>query len=468
MKMFFKNVSYSLFSNISNMLLGIVAVLVFPKFIGVDGYGYYQLFIFYSSIMIITAFGWGEGYYLQIGGKKYTELDKNQESAHFWMMTIAQTIVYVLILVFILLSASESDKRLVYILSCVWAFGSNPRYFLKLVLQATNSIRKYAVVTITERLISIVLTFTLICFGYRNYVMLLVLEVIGRYISLAFAVYFCRDAVFVKPTFSIERIKEVRGYIISGFMVLFASLSSTLIIGVVRLGIENYWSITEFSKVSLTISISNLALQCINAIAVVMFPTLRRMQEDRQRKIYPAINTLLMLLIFAMLIFYNPAAKILSLWLPKYSDSIKYAAILLPMCVYECKNAVLVVTYIKARRCEKILLWSNLIALIASCLCTGVFIYGMHSIELAMLSIFVVLMLRCNISEHWLNKTLQVTLWKDTILEMMMCVAFIISNWYMGIYGFGVYIVCYLTYLFIFKRVDLHKACEMMHIKQIM
>ena len=467
MNTFFKNVSYSLISNVSNMLLGIVAVLVFPKFIGVDEYGYYQLFIFYSSIMIITAFGWGEGYYLQIGGKKYLELDKEQESAHFWMMTIIQTAVYFLILLFILLLSNDSDKRLVYILACVWAFGSNPRYFLKLVLQATNSIRKYAVVTITERLISIVLTFALICFGYRDYVMLLVLEVIGRYASLAFAVYFCRDAVFVKPRFSIERFKEIRRYIACGFMVLFASLSSTLIIGLVRLGIENYWSITEFSKVSLAISISNLALQCISAIAVVMFPTLRRMQTQRQREVYPAINTLLMVLIFAVLIFYNPAARLLALWLPEYSDSIKYAAILLPMCVYECKNAVLVVTYIKTLRCEKILLWSNLIALSASCVCTAIFVYGIHNIELTMVSIFVILMLRSNISEHWLNKKLKVNIRKDTILELLMCVAFIICNWFLGIYGVGIYGLCYFAYLFAFKRVDLHGAFNLLRKKQI-
>ena len=461
MKTFLKNISYSLVSNLSNMILGIIAILVFPKFIGVDGYGYYQLFIFYSTIMIITALGWGEGYYLRIGGKKYEELDKEQESTHFWMMTIIQTVIYALILLVVLLQSNESDKRLVYILSCVWAFGSNPRYFLKLVLQATNSIRKYAIVTITERLISILLTLVLIALGYRNYVMLLLLEVIGRYVSLAFALYFCRDALLIKPRFTLERFREIRKFILSGSMLLFASLSSTLIIGVVRLGIENFWSITEFSKVSLTISISNLALQCINAIAIVMFPTLRRMKSERQREVYPEINTLLMVGIFAALVFYNPAAKLLELWLPQYADSIKYAAILLPMCVYECKNAVLVVTYIKTLRCEKILLWSNLVALAASCLCTMIFIYGLHSIELAMLSIFVVLMFRCNISEYWLNKTLKISLGKDRILEMILCVVFIAGNWYMGMHGVYPYIVCYFVYLFAFKRRDLMRAMRL-------
>lgn len=466
MSTFLKNVSYSLVSNVSNMLLGIIAVLVFPKFIGVEGYGYYQLFIFYSSIMIITALGWSDGYYLEIGGKKYSELDKRQESAHFWLLTISQTLIYLAILAFVIFTTSENDKRFVYILSCIWAFGSNPRYFLKLVLQATNSIKKYAVVTITERLISILITLILILLGYRNYTMLIILEVIGRYMSLAFAIHYCRDAVLAKPKFSRELFREVKGCVLSGFMVLFATISSTLIIGVVRLGIEDYWDIAMFSKISLTISISNLAMQCINAIAIVMFPTLRRIDAERQRSLYPRINTFLMVGVFTCLIFYNPAAKLLGLWLPNYKDSIRYAAILLPMCVYECKNAVLVVSYIKTLRREKILLWSNLLALIASCICTGIFVYNLHNIELAVFSIFFVLMLRCNISEYWLNKTLHIPLWKDTVLEMVMCFVFIISNWYMGTVGVGLYILCFGIYLFLFKRSDLTAATQLVCRKQ--
>lgn len=461
MNLFFKNVSYSLVSNVSNMILGIISVIIFPKFIGVEGFGYYQLFIFYSSIMIISALGWGEGYYLEIGGKKYSELDKEQESAHFWLLLTIQSLIYAIIFASVLLLSNNSDKQFVYLLSCIWAFGSNPRYFLKLVLQATNSIREYSIVTITERLISIAISLVLIMLGYRNYAILIILEVVGRYMSLAFAVYFCRDAVLVKPKFTRKLLREVKECIVSGFMVLFATLSSTLIIGVVRLGIENYWGISIFSKVSLTVSISNLALHCINAVAVVMFPTLRRINFERQRVLYPQINTLLMTAIFAGLIFYNPMAKILGLWLPMYDDSIRYAAILLPMCIYECKNAVLVVTYIKTLRCERILLWSNLLALFSSCICTAIFVYGLHSLELAVLSIFIVLMLRCNISEYWLNQSLNVRLWRDSILELAMSIMFIFSNWYVGWFGTGLYGLCFIIYVTAFKKGDLRVAMNL-------
>lgn len=465
MNKFVKNVSYSLISNLSNMILGAIAVLIFPKFIGIDGYGYYQLFLFYSSLMIITALGWSDGYYLEIGGKNYSDLNKNQQSAHFWLLAISQTVIYILIFVFVIFLTNDNDKRNVYILSCIWALGSNPRYFLKLVLQATDCIRQYAAVTITERLVSILITLILIAFGYRNYVMLIVLEVIGRYVSLMFAIYFCRDAVFIKPQITRKIFYEVKRCIGSGITVLFATISSTLIIGVVRIGIEQCWDITMFSKVSLTISISHLAMQCINAIAIVMFPMLRRMDLKAQRVLYSKINTILMVLIFACLNFYYPVVKMLGLWLPNYQDSMKYAAILLPMCVYECKNAMLVVSYIKTLRCEKVLLWSNLWSLIASCICTVFFVYSLHNIELAVFSIFFVLMIRCNISEYWLNKTLKIHLVKDTVLEISICLIFIICNWYLGMVGMFVYTSCFIIYVFFLKRTDILDAMKLIRKK---
>ena len=44
-----KNISYSFSSNVLSLLLGILATLLFPKFLGVAGYGYYQLYPGFSE-----------------------------------------------------------------------------------------------------------------------------------------------------------------------------------------------------------------------------------------------------------------------------------------------------------------------------------------------------------------------------------------------------------------------------------
>ena len=41
----------------------------------IDGYGYYQLFLFYSTYVGLFQFGVSEGVYLENGGKKFSQLN---------------------------------------------------------------------------------------------------------------------------------------------------------------------------------------------------------------------------------------------------------------------------------------------------------------------------------------------------------------------------------------------------------
>lgn len=51
------------------------------------------------------------------------------------------------------------------------------------------------------------------------------------------------------------------------------------------------------------------------------------------------------------------------MWLPEYTDSLMYMALLFPMCIYEGKMSLLINTYLKTLREEKAMLKVNLIAL---------------------------------------------------------------------------------------------------------
>lgn len=60
-----------------------------------------------------------------------------------------------------------------------------------------------------------------------------------------------------------------------GIKLMFANIASMLIIGIVRFGIERAWDVATLGKVSLTLSILNMII-FINAVGIIMFPTLRR------------------------------------------------------------------------------------------------------------------------------------------------------------------------------------------------
>ena len=71
-----KNFSYSLTSNLISLIISTLVVLVIPRIIGVEDYGFWQLYLFYSSYIGFLHFGWNDGIYLRYGGEEYDDLDK--------------------------------------------------------------------------------------------------------------------------------------------------------------------------------------------------------------------------------------------------------------------------------------------------------------------------------------------------------------------------------------------------------
>ncbi|OTO76655.1 hypothetical protein A5865_000513, partial [Enterococcus sp. 12E11_DIV0728] len=59
-----------------------------------------------------------------------------------------------------------------------------------------------------------------------------------------------------------------------------------LIIGSIRFFVEKRWTIETFGKLSFTLSISNMFMTFINAVGVVMFPLLRRTNQNKLPHLY--------------------------------------------------------------------------------------------------------------------------------------------------------------------------------------
>lgn len=454
---FIKNLSYTFVSNILSLIISAVLILVIPKLVGVETYGYYQLYLFYMNYVGVLYFGWCDGIYLRLGGKYYKDLDKPLYSTQFRLLGLMEIIIYLCIFLGSLVLVKDINKHFVIGAVCVAAVGMCLRWFITFILQPTARIKEYAIVTISEKLLFVVLTLALMAIGYRDYKLILLADVVSKYVSLGIGIWYCRDIVFSKSVPIKSAVLEIKENMSAGIKLMLASLSSMLIIGVVRFGVENHWDIATFGKVSLTLSLSNMVMTAINAIAVVMYPMLRRTNESSLPKIYEIMRVLLMGIIFGGIIFYYPAQKILTLWLPQYAESLRYAAILLPICVYESKVSIIINTYFNTLRLENLLMKCNMAALALSVILTLVSTLVLNSVTAAIVSILIVLIFRCILSEMILSTKFPIKVVKDIIIELVMTLAFIICNWYFGFIGMLMYAVCYVIYLII-KHKDILKS----------
>lgn len=124
------------------------------------------------------------------------------------------------------------------------------------------------------------------------------------------------------------------------------------------------------------------------------------MDEEKRSEVYTIIRNALTFLLFAGLIGYYPIRYVLSLWLPKYADSLIYMSVLFPVCVFESKVTLLINTYLKSMRKEFLMLKINTVSVVFSLIVTTFTVAIWHNLDAAVFSIVLVYAFRCVLAEY--------------------------------------------------------------------
>ncbi|MBY6037179.1 oligosaccharide flippase family protein [Fictibacillus nanhaiensis] len=458
LKGFVRNFSYTLTSNLISFIISTLVILIVPKLIGVEEYGYWQLYLFYSAYVGFLHFGWNDGIYLRYGGKEYKDLNKRVFFSQFYMLVILQIILALFVLLYSNFLIESFNRVFIFQMIAINLFLYNVRSMLLFILQGTNRIKEFAQITMIDKILYIVLIFSFLFFEVREFKLLVIADLMGKFISLIYVMYCCKDIIFQKINLFCFNVRETVRNINVGIKLMFANIASMLIIGVVRFGIERTWDVATFGKVSLILSISNLMMIFINAIGIILFPVLRKTDERKLANIYLTVRDFLMIILLGLLIAYFPLKVVLTAWLPKYAESLVYMAILFPMFVYEGKTVLLINTYLKTLRKEKLMLKINLISLSLSVLLTFITTMVYRNLNFAILSIVFLLAFRSVIAELSLSKILSISVSKDVILELLVTITFILLGWLVDAwYTVLIYTVLYILYLLL-KKKDIAKS----------
>lgn len=451
----FLNISYTVSSNLLTLIVSTVVTLFLPKLLGIEAYGYFQLYVFYVSYVGFLHFGWCDGIYLKYGGERYDTLDKATFSGQFYALLISQTLITLaFVLAIVLFGGSSGEKELVLLASALNIVILNMRTFSTFVLQATNRMKDFSVITILDRLVYVILVIGLLAFRVARFEYYIAADMIGKLVSLIVSFVKIKSIAFPKKTGiawdKTEAIDNVR----VGINLMFANIASTLILGIVRFGIQTQWSVAVFGKISLTLSISNLLMVFVNAVSLAIFPLLKRVKESEYARIYPIVRSIIMPLVLAALLCYYPLNIILVKWLPNYADSLRYMAIVFPMVVFESKVSLLTNTYLKALRKERKIFQVNLMSALLSLISTLVFVFGLKSLFLSMLSIVLLLAFRSSYAEMILARYIDITIYQDMAVEFLLVGAFIVTSWHLSMAVGAIIYSILLAGYFIWKRHD--------------
>ena len=448
-----KNILYVCGAQAISFLLSALLSLVLPKYLGVDDYAYWQLFIFYGTYAGFFHFGLTDGVYLRLGGMDYRQIDHALLKAQMLFMSLVQIILGSIIIGFVSLNSLDMPRKEVVYYSIFYMITGNLSWFLGYIFQAVNYINKYARAVIINK-ITIIVSFSVLisqrCNSVFEYIKwYCISQTIMCLWSLFGAKEICCAGLSnVKCLF-----EEVKQNVLCGSTLMISSISGNLIIGATRQIIDMTWGLVTFGKISMAFSLTMFFQQFINQIGNAFFPILRRKEQEGVKVFYETISLLfsaILLLIFAL---YVPLTYIMHIWLPQYDDSLRYMSILLPVCVFDGKMSVLCTTALKVFRKEKELLKINIASMALSFL-SGIASAICKNIWMILLTTVLVIVLRETYTENYVIKLLGLQTRKTQIHCLVLAVIMEISI--LGVASYqGKFILCaleYLAYIFVNKN----------------
>lgn len=436
-----------------SMLLSILQTLLVPKLLGVEQYGYWQLYIFYVSYVGFFHLGLSSGVYLVTGGQTREEMDKASIKSQMIFGATYQTVMAVVIVAFSQLLAVGSERIFVIVMTALYLVLQNLATFMMNELQCMNETKRSSYSAIIERLaflVPLLVFLTLRVDAFQPYV---VAYTASTVIQLVYCAWNLRD--FFSASWLGMRRAACLGWesIRIGFPMMLANIMSMLILGIGRFFIDAEWGIETFGKLSLALSLVSFFLAFVTQASLVLFPSLRQASGEEVRSFYTAARDAMGLLFPAVYVLYFPLVWVLALWLPAYASTFVYLIFLLPICIFDSKFNITGITYYNVLRKERVMLAVNAVAAGMSLLLTLVSVYVVHSVFAVITTMTFVIVARSLWSERYMNETLGVTASKIGILELALTIEFMAMAFLLPpALAFPLYALSYAVFLAVFRH----------------
>lgn len=451
-KSILSNLSVAIVAQGVSVVLSIVSSLLVPKILGVEEYGYWQLFLYYISYVGFFHLGLNDGVYLIFGGTPRDKIDKRTINSQFWFGFAFQAVFAAVIVIVASTGAFGADRGFVLFWTAVFIVLQNLMSYLGYVFQAMNETKLFSYTTIVERLSFLVPLVMLLIIRDTSYKPYVYAYFFSCSVGLVYCIYYARDFFSAGLLPVGDAVREGLGSVRVGIKLTLANTASTLILGATRSIVDMVWGISAFGQLSFSISIVNFILNFIMQVSMVLFPALRQGNEEELKSFFVNSRDITDLLLPAFYILYFPVVWILGLWLPQYLESFQFFAYLIPVCVFDGKMNVISTTIFKVKRKETLLLVINFVTVGVSALGSFIGAYLLHSAIFAIISAVIAIVGRSSFSELYIARMLGTDRGRALPFEICLTAAFVfLCVQFSAPVAAGIYVVLYGLYAFAFR-----------------
>lgn len=406
-KSLISNMSVAFLAQGIAMAMSVVQTLLVPKVLGIEQYGYWQLFIFYISYVGLLTFGLNDGIYLVHGGKSRGEMPKVEITSQMFMGLAAYLAMAITVICLSLNSSMPPERKLVVVYAAIYMVLQNVASGMSVTFQAMNETKKASMMIIVERTAFLVPLVVFIISKQATFSYYIVAYLASNIVRLVYSIWNMKDFLEVPLAPVSVALSNCINSMRVGIKLTLANIASQMILGVARFVIDSQWGIETFGQVSFALSLVNFFLAFVNQASMVLFPFLRQSMEDELKSFYASARNVIATFAPVSYIVFFPMTVILEMWLPQYAHSLHFFIFLLPICIYESKMSVTCTTVFKVIRKEKILFIVNFATVTLSAVGSIIGGYLIQSVDFVVASMMFSIVFRSFISERYLDTLLE-------------------------------------------------------------
>ncbi len=333
------------------LLFGFIQLLIIPKYLSVEGYGYWQLFMLYAGYLGLLHLGFINGIHIKWAGKGLVQVGSEIKIA-FRFLLLEQLILIIplgLLLYFLL----QPPFQWIGLMISIYAFIMNVANFFMWTSMAIRKFRLLTTVNVSRGLVFLLLIILLFVSGYLDYHRVIFAFLTASLLALlALAFWFRKYFWGEMPTIS-SLWAYGRENINIGIFVLLGNFVVVLFLTIDRLMVSSFFAIEQFAIYAFALMVAMIAYTFVRAVFQVFFPYLSGAAPELRTRAYQLGKPAIILSWAVGLALYFPLTKLVEFYLPHYVSSLPIMQLLLCTVGFGSLIQVLHVSYYMVYRKQR-------------------------------------------------------------------------------------------------------------------
>jgi O-antigen/teichoic acid export membrane protein len=346
-----KSIAEVMLSNVSTIVSGVLVGFWLPKIMSVESYGLYKTFTLYASYLGLFSLGIIDGVVLKYGEKNYDELDRKKFRSYFKWYCIVH-VVFGTIICVMAAFVRDIDYRFIIIALAVYMIAGNLTGYFQQISQITMRFNELSTRKVLQSVLNVFIILILYaafkCGRIVTYHSYLALWILVNVLLTVWYIYTYKDIVFSESLSLRATAGDIKCLISIGFPLLFANLCSSLILTLDRQFVNILFDTTTYAVYAFAYNMLTLVTVATSAVSTVLYPVLKRTNQDNLKTNYDVLVSTMMCFVFAAMIIYFPLSLFIKSFLPKYVGAIVIFRVIFPGLAISSTITVVMHNYYKA------------------------------------------------------------------------------------------------------------------------